>query len=75
MRDLKIIQIMPAGGWRAEFTNGKKRETLPLVGWALVEDEDGQLVVGLCTAKEQAYADLCTTSQNFSGYIPPKKSQ
>ncbi len=44
--DHKILQIMPPGEWRAAFASRAGHaievETSPLVGWALVEELDGE---------------------------------
>jgi hypothetical protein len=35
--DVKILQIMPAYGWYAEYAEAEGNVAVPLVGWALVE--------------------------------------
>ena len=36
-RDVKILQMMPAHGWYAEYAEPAGAVVIPLVGWALVE--------------------------------------
>ena len=35
--DVKIIQMMPAQGWYAEYAEPTGNVAIPLAGWALVE--------------------------------------
>lgn len=71
--DRRIIQIMPAApDWRAiyadESEEGLVLET-PLVGWALIEQEDGsRCVVGLDATGE---VESCEALENFLGYAAP----
>jgi hypothetical protein len=68
MAERKILQIMPATGWGAAFDAGEEEEEIsPLVGWALVQDADGQsAVVGLVGGHE---VELCDLQANFAGYV------
>ena len=62
----KILQIIPADGWLAVFTNEDKTRTkFPLVCWALVEDEHGQSVQGMYGGD---YVEFCMEISNFSEY-------
>ena len=67
MADRKITQIMPAAGWGAAFDTGDEEEITPLVGWALVQENDGKTaVVGLVAGSE---VELCDQQDNFAGYV------
>jgi hypothetical protein len=72
----EIIQIMPAEGWRGLWV-GESPEDMaellvePLVGWALMKNEEGfTSVVGL-----SAYDTVtpCHEDYNFVLYIAPGK--
>lgn len=67
----RIVQIMPADGWRARFAekaDGREWDD-PLVCWALVEDEQAwQEVVGMVAADP---VEFCDTFDQFLGYMGP----
>lgn len=68
----KILQIIPANGWSAKYTQEDGDFTSPLVCWALVEDEDGtRRVVGLDGAD---YVDTAECAVNFQRYIYESES-
>lgn len=84
----KIVQIMPANGWRALFV-GKSEDleqwTDPLVCWALVEDDltwQGQdirrkppttrHVVGMIAADP---VEFCDRFDQFQGYVGPGETE
>ncbi len=62
----KILQIMPAPGWGAAYTDQGEELIAPLIGWALVQSETGEAVVGLVANKA---VELCDTQPNFTGYV------
>jgi len=62
----KILQIMPAPGWGAAYTEQDEELIAPLIGWALVQTEAGDAIVGLVANKA---VELCDTQPNFTGYI------
>lgn len=67
----EIIQIMPAGGWYAVFTDGDKGELKsPLVAWALVRTTDGDDVCNSVEGIDSAdgLTDPVTGSRNFDRY-------
>jgi hypothetical protein len=67
MAERKILQMMPAAGWGAAFDTGDEEEITPLVGWALVQGDDGKsAVVGLVAGNE---VELCDQLDNFAGYV------
>ena len=37
VKDVKILQMMPAQGWYAEYAEPTGNVAVPLAGWALVE--------------------------------------
>ena len=62
----RIQQIMPAEGWAAEVVEEGEVHTVPLVGWALVQDGTEVIVVGLVPdGREVSFAD---EQQGFDGY-------
>ncbi len=73
-----LIQIIPAEGWSAVFSNDDGSEfSFPLVCWAIVEPEDGGLenryVDGISGAGN---LDGCTDATSFVRYqrtdtLPP----
>lgn len=40
-QESKIINLVPAAGWKAIYEDHGRRMSLPLVAWALVEVEEG----------------------------------
>lgn len=78
MVDSKIIQIMPAVGWVAEYgrrvpspgPNSPDAMAIvdvtlePVVAWALCEDEDGYRVVKAMVSDGHGYLE-------FAGLTPP----
>ena len=69
-RESKVIQIIPATGWRYRVM--QKDDTGfedDVACWALVEDEDGKRnVVGLSGAD---HLEVIEEMRGFSGYIGP----
>ena len=65
MATRKILQIMPAQGWVAQFAEEDQEYLEPLVGWALVQEDEGTAVVGLIAGETVILAD---TSSAFAGY-------
>jgi hypothetical protein len=66
MAERKIVQIMPAPGWAAIFSDDEDELITPLVGWALVQDGDAApAVVGLAAADK---VELCEDHDNFLRY-------
>jgi len=81
----RIIQIMPAEGWRTLYVEGQDDDgeailfTGSLVAWALIEgcdeEDDGQpytFVVGLHT---DVYGGIesCSEASNFVCYVGPEE--
>ncbi len=68
-----IIQITPASNWFARYDDGGPGDC-PLVGWALIEEEDGafRYVVGLDSAS--GTVERCDEIQNFKDYVFNPKS-
>jgi len=79
----KILQIMPADGWKAAFYSpgdGSAWLVEPLVGWALVDEEDGYspsvyglTTIGLCYTNDavDTVVDSADISTAFMAYIHP----
>jgi hypothetical protein len=67
----KILQIIQATDWFATFNNELLER--PLVGWALVQDEDGEMsVVGLSTTSqglERWGIEMTDRLENFRRYV------
>jgi hypothetical protein len=65
----KILQIMPATGWEAIFSDNKP--DIPLIGWALVEyTADGNRWNGIdgLIVSDNKTVDLCDSFENFVKY-------
>ena len=64
----KVVQMLAAPGWSATFSDDETQSqvVVPLVGWALVEDADGQKIVGLIAEEEVKF---CDTEPDFTGYV------
>lgn len=64
----KIVQMLAAPGWSATFSDDETQAQtiVPLMGWALVEDADGQKIVGLIAEDEVKF---CDTEEGFIGYV------
>lgn len=63
-----IKQMMPATGWYAVYMEEEEPHysAIPLVGWALAEDEEGDSgVFGLDGGE---YVDFAENMSNFLGY-------
>lgn len=59
--------MMPAVGWGATYALEDGEEALEtLVGWALVQEGDGQKVVGMVAT---ARVEFCDDHPNFTGYV------
>jgi len=75
MEDKKILQIIPAGGWRAVYAVRQedgtyKQEASPLVCWALIKHpEHGVIVEGM---ESGDWVDFCEDTCGFLGYIGPE---
>lgn len=67
MSDRKILQIMAAQGWVAQFADDEEEYVSPLVGWALVQSGDGTAVVGLVAGDKEV--ELCDSDPGFGGYV------
>ncbi len=70
MSNRKILQMMAAPGWSAAFSGGDDAPgtelVVPLMGWALVQDDDAQKVVGLIAEEEVTF---CDSEPDFTGYV------
>ena len=64
----KIVQIIPAEGWFAVYgdDDGKPTILVPLVCWALYEDEEGDRYIEGMDAFE--YVDFSQGNHNFHDY-------
>lgn len=61
----RIVQIMPADGWKAVYVNGDGVvAVVPLVGWALVEDGEGRRHVDGLDGR----GDVITLCDNMVGF-------
>lgn len=59
--------MMPAVGWGTTYALEDGEEALEtLVGWALVQEGDGQKVVGMVAT---ARVEFCDDHPNFTGYV------
>ncbi len=75
---MRILQIMPAPGWVARFDMASDAHAsdvddagveIPLVGWALVDFEDGSRdVVGLVCSKQNGISIVDEQHEGFMGY-------
>ena len=70
-KDVKILQMMPAQGWYAEYAEPTGNVAIPLVGWALVEftcqGERQRAVWGL--APSEGGVDHPELVPDFQGYF------
>ena len=70
---MKIIQIMPATGWRAVYAGDDGQPFFTdIVCWALVQDGEETSVIGMNVSED--YVDFCnypTLKSNFLGYDGP----
>ena len=71
VKDVKILQMMPAQGWYAEYAEPTGNVAVPLAGWALVEftfqGERQRAVWGL--APSEATVDHPELASAFQGYF------
>ena len=75
-RDSKIINLVPASGWKAIYDDHGQRKTLPLVAWALVESEEGpasRSVMGLVL--KHGVPTPATEQGDFKGYEQPQEKK
>lgn len=65
---MKMVQIMPAGGWDAIFKlqDGKLFRT-PLAGWALIIEDEVSGMEGI-SADMDGFTDRVEQIDNFVGY-------
>ncbi|MGH2522567.1 MAG: hypothetical protein ACRDH2_08690 [Anaerolineales bacterium] len=66
MTTRKILQIMPAPGWGAAFEEDGEEYVSTLAGWALVQEGEGQAVMGLVAGKQ---VEFCDDQPGFTGYV------
>ena len=78
VKDVKILQMMPAQGWYAEYAEPTGNVAVPLAGWALVEftiqGERQRAVWGLAPdAGTVDYPELAPSFQRyFTASTPPE---
>jgi hypothetical protein len=67
----KILQIIPASGWYAKFSNSNDGEDglFPLACWALCQNEDGETYVAGIDATPDGTTTFVEDAENFEGYI------
>lgn len=70
VKDVKILQMMPAQGWYAEYTEPTGNVAVPLAGWALVEftclGERQRAVWGLAPSGASVdHPELASTFQRY----------
>src|SRR5262245_66653728 len=64
-----IVQMMPATGWGAMVADDDSPEdqyVSPLIGWALIQEEAEQKVVGMIAGEQ---VDFCDQLSHFFGYV------
>lgn len=69
MSKRNITQIMPAPGWGAlvaDDDSPDEQYVSPLIGWALIQEDGGQAVVGMIAGER---VDFCDQLSHFSGYV------
>ena len=68
----KILQIIPAEGWQAEFVDSYDGSTHriaePLCAWALTEDDNGNLRVEGVSVADEVGPTLAEFESNFKRY-------
>jgi hypothetical protein len=70
VEEVRIVEIIPAPGWRAVFGNGDGGDEFssPLVCWALVEGTTGERqVVGIDT-DTKGTVEIAAYANNFRRY-------
>lgn len=68
MKDYNILQIMPANGWWAVFEVNYQFNVQPLIGWALIVQDDGENdVVGM--VENDRYVSLLYNYPAFAGFL------
>lgn len=66
MDEYQIVQIIPAGGWHAEFGSEPDQ---PLVCWALIKYlHGGQAIVGMI-GEDETEVSLVIEDDDFEGYV------
>lgn len=66
----RILNIMPANGWKARFFLRNLETTEPLVCWGLVEGEDGETkICGFVAASAGSIREPCEAMSHFRGYV------
>ena len=67
--NLKIIQIIPAVDWYAQYKGHDEVLEVPLVCWALCQNEEGErLVTGIDTSPDGIVA-FCEDDSNFQCFV------
>ncbi len=72
----KILQVMPADGWRALYVSrapggAAALEAIPLVAWSLWEDEDGDRGISGLDSDAHGFTDYADEASNFVCYLSP----
>lgn len=64
-----IVQMMPAPGWGAMVADDDSPDdqyVSPLIGWALIQEDGAQTVVGMIAGQQ---VDFCDQLSHFFGYV------
>jgi hypothetical protein len=73
--DLRIVQLIPAPGWAAMFSNGEFTDYIltPLIAWAHIKVDDGSDdIVGVCLAESRTGEMLVAELDDyFIGFTAP----
>ncbi|MFM9843324.1 MAG: hypothetical protein ACKVOI_10195 [Dongiaceae bacterium] len=70
MQIKRVVQIMPAPGWRAKFSVPGQEKTEPLVCWGLVENMDCETrICGFVAPIAGAIREPCESLAHFRGYV------
>lgn len=67
----RILQIIPANGWCAEFGDRDGRLVEPLIAWAVVEYEDGRQGIEGYVGDGEQYTSRAESVSNFVAYRGP----
>lgn len=69
MSKRNIVQMMPASGWGALVADEDSPDdqyVSPLIGWALIQEDGGQTVIGMIAGER---VDYCDQLPHFFGYV------
>ncbi len=66
---MKILQIIPADNWLAEFNREEKKERVPLAFWGLIEEENGDSHVEDFIFENENFHSTATDDENFVRFV------